>query len=127
MHSIARSLLMLTFCSAMGCSSVLVDSGRVPTARAPSGPVSGAGPSHETVAAAPASWGEVPHVPYQQIIPRGTSDQPAMYHQVRAGETLTGIATLYGVTVGQLVKANGFDTAIPVVPGQSIYIPREKR
>lgn len=52
------------------------------------------------------------------------SDQNAQYHEVRTGETLQSLATLYGLTVPQLLNANGLDAADGLKPGQLLYIPR---
>lgn len=89
-------------------------------------PARRAAASGGSIAATPAGFGDVPHIPLNQVVPRGTSDQPALYHLVRPGETLADIASQYRISVGQIVKANGLDSAASVSAGQSIYIPQER-
>lgn len=43
-------------------------------------------------------------------------------HVVRAGETLTGIAAQYGVSVQRLALDNGLALSTPLVPGQTLVI-----
>lgn len=52
------------------------------------------------------------------------SDQKAQYHEVRAGETLQSLSTMYGLSVSRLVLVNGLDSAEGLKPGQLLYIPR---
>lgn len=44
-------------------------------------------------------------------------------HEVKAGDTLWGIAQLYGVTVEELVKLNGIPNPQLILPGQLIKLP----
>lgn len=44
-------------------------------------------------------------------------------HEVRAGDTLWGIAQLYDVTVDELVKLNGIPNPQLIFPGQLIKLP----
>lgn len=46
-------------------------------------------------------------------------------HQVRRGDTLTGIARQYGLPLVALAEANGLITPYVIYPGQSITIPGE--
>jgi LysM repeat protein len=48
----------------------------------------------------------------------------AIRHTVRGGETLVGIATLYGVTVEEIQAANGL-TGVLIRPGDELIIPVE--
>lgn len=57
-------------------------------------------------------------------LPSADSDANAQYHEVRTGETLQSLSTLYGLTVPQLLNANGLDAADGLKPGQLLYIPR---
>ncbi|MSR56581.1 MAG: LysM domain-containing protein [Planctomycetaceae bacterium] len=56
----------------------------------------------------------------------GNADRPtlpALYHQVRPGETLAHLSATYGVPVARLLQVNGLDAPDGLKPGQSIYIP----
>jgi LysM repeat protein len=53
---------------------------------------------------------------------RSTSEQPSLYHEVEAGETLNRIARKYGVTVGQLIVTNNLADKDHLYPGQRILI-----
>ncbi|KXH81739.1 glycosyl hydrolase family 18 protein [Sporosarcina sp. HYO08] len=44
-------------------------------------------------------------------------------HVVQSGETLTAIARQYGVTVGQIVRANQLENPDQLVPGLALVIP----
>ena len=44
-------------------------------------------------------------------------------HVVRPGETLSEIASAYGVTLNALVRANGLKNANAIRVGQKIFIP----
>lgn len=46
-----------------------------------------------------------------------------IYHTVRAGETLTSIARMYGVTVEEIMTANGLTNPNLIYVGQSLLIP----
>lgn len=54
-------------------------------------------------------------------IPRGAAC--AAYHVVRKGETLSGIAHAYGVSVRALQKANGIKNPDHIVAGKRLCIP----
>jgi LysM repeat protein len=45
------------------------------------------------------------------------------YHVVKAGQTLSGIAKYYGVTVHALAKANGIANPSRIYVGQKLHIP----
>lgn len=45
-------------------------------------------------------------------------------HVIRSGETLSGIAKRYGVTVDGIVQANGINRKKPIQVGQRLVIPR---
>jgi LysM repeat protein len=118
---------MMLFCGLMaGCGSPLVNSGP----RMSSGPVvDSAGRSASAggaTTATPTAYGDVPRIPIGQIVPQEASDQPALYHLVRPGETLANIASQYRVSVGRIVDANGLDSAGAISAGQRLYIPRDK-
>lgn len=85
-------------------------------------------PSATTLSDAPppGAWGgPLEHVPAAQIMTRPDRDQPATYHEVRSGETLSVVAAKYRVPVQRLIRANGLDGAGSLKPGQLIYIPRD--
>ena len=46
-------------------------------------------------------------------------------HHVSAGETLARIALAYGVSLNDLLRANGLSAAIPIFSGQRLWIPGE--
>jgi hypothetical protein len=51
---------------------------------------------------------------------------PARYHKVKPGESFSDVATLYGLTVADLLRSNhGLDPADGLKPGQLIYVPRQ--
>jgi soluble lytic murein transglycosylase-like protein len=58
-----------------------------------------------------------------------TTAQPApaanRAHTVRSGEHLTGIARHYGVSIAQIVAANGISNASRIYAGQRLVIPAE--
>tara|TARA_Y100001960_G_scaffold298702_1_gene346209 strand:+ start:536 stop:3097 length:2562 start_codon:yes stop_codon:yes gene_type:complete len=53
----------------------------------------------------------------------GTTTLPPLVVVVQSGDSLSSIATDYGVTVGDLVSANGIDDPDRVHPGQELVIP----
>jgi LysM repeat protein len=59
-----------------------------------------------------------------------TSDDPSAqprYHKARAGESIADIASIYGMTVPELLRFNhGLDPADGLKPGETIYVPRQK-
>lgn len=55
---------------------------------------------------------------------KGSSKSPPTVHQVRSGETLSGIAKRYRVTVQSLTRANGISEKKPIRVGQRLVIPR---
>jgi membrane-bound lytic murein transglycosylase D len=76
--------------------------------------------------------------PYNLRVPTGTKDSflaayeniPSekttkwAYHKVRRGETLSSIASKYGVSLSSLKDANGFGRKYKLSVGQSLLIPR---
>ena len=61
------------------------------------------------------------HVQSVKIIPDKTSS--ARTHVVRRGDTLSGLAKRYGVTVADLRKENGLSPETTLRAGESIRIP----
>ena len=49
-----------------------------------------------------------------------------MIHTVKKGETLSGIASKYGVTVADIVSANGIKNPNLITVGQRLEIPEKK-
>jgi LysM repeat protein len=49
--------------------------------------------------------------------------QPARYHEVKSGETLSRIAGRYGLTTKQITDANGLAVGAVLAPGQLLHIP----
>jgi LysM repeat protein len=50
---------------------------------------------------------------------------PGLFYEVKAGDTLTGIARQHGVTVDDLMKANSFDRQPLLQPGFQLRIPSQ--
>ncbi len=79
--------------------------------------------------AAPLHVGRELVIPRPAAAPDGSSGaarrgaEGARVHVVRAGETLSGIARRYRVTVAALCTANGIDRAAPIRPGQQLRVP----
>lgn len=85
-----------------------------PTATLPSAPAAAA---TDTPAEAPAA--EAPAADTQPAAPAGDAET----YVVQAGDTLSGIATRLGVTVAELMDANGLDNADYVFSGQRLIVP----
>lgn len=56
------------------------------------------------------------------VVPVNTA-LPSRVHTVSYGESLSGIATRYGVTVRSIVQANGLRNANQIYVGQRLVIP----
>jgi len=66
----------------------------------------------------------------QQLFIPGVTEQQALAargvrHTVASGESLSQIAQNYGVTVAQIMAANGLDDPNTIVVGQELLIPQE--
>ena len=136
MHIVSRavSVLAIAVCvlGVSGCGSSVVDTGRS-SARPPiaTGQETVAAPAHSPAAGAgvvygntSGTWGNLEHVPASQVLARPRVDQPAVYHEVVAGDTLPTVAAKYGVTPEQIRRSNGFDAKSTLQPGQLLFIPR---
>jgi len=51
-------------------------------------------------------------------------DQQGTYHMVAPGETLAAIAARYGVTISEIMLANGISNANLIYAGQRLFIPK---
>ena len=51
-----------------------------------------------------------------------TLDQPSLYHEVEAGDTLNKIARKYGIPVQQLIVTNDLTDKDHIYPGQRVLI-----
>lgn len=60
---------------------------------------------------------------------RGTtqSPRPQQYHIVRRGETLSGIARRYGMTVEEICNLNGISPKSIIRPGQRLLVSQSRR
>lgn len=97
-----------------GCNNPVVNPG--PTQPAPqTGPQPG--PQF------PADAAGIPESAPQDVLQLRNGNENVRYHQVKAGETLSGIAQQYGVTTEGLVQANGLGAPDQMQPGQWIAIP----
>jgi len=54
---------------------------------------------------------------------RRTGSQTGIEHEVKAGQTLSQIASAYGVTTKVLVEENGLKNANAIYAGQKLFIP----
>jgi LysM repeat protein len=75
---------------------------------------------HETL---PGSLNEVPSVPADQVLTVPPPLAIPTYHEVKAGETLIGIAKVHGVTLGQLRAANTLRENHVIKPYDLLRIP----
>lgn len=108
----AATLLVLC-----GCGRRVIDPGVAPMTTHI--PVS-APPVTQTVVTPPH---EIRAMPVSEVINVSRRDQPQQYHTVRSGETLSGIARQYGISLERLLSENGLDPQTPLQPDQLIYIP----
>lgn len=83
----------------------------------------GAPPSTFQGGASAGSLNEVPNASAGQILTVPTPRSTFTYHDVQQGETLSGIAKKYGVTLEDLKTANVFDNNPVLKPGDLILIP----
>ena len=58
-----------------------------------------------------------------RVAANAVAPPPVKTHRVRAGETLSGIARLHGVSVADLSAANGFRKSSTIHPGDTLRIP----
>jgi LysM repeat protein len=71
----------------------------------------------------PSTLQQVPNMPADQVFEPPKITGSARYHSVRAGETLSGIAKQYGVTVDQFMRANAWSEPPQLEPGLMILVP----
>ena len=57
--------------------------------------------------------------------PQATPTETYIIHQVRAGDTFESIAEMYGVSVGDILAANGFTRSQPLGAGEVLRIPQQ--
>ena len=65
-------------------------------------------------------------MPASSVVTLPTRRKEAFYHEVKKGETLTGIARQYGMPLRKLIEANGLETTSILQPEQLLYIPGER-
>jgi len=83
-------------------------------------------PPTAVVKPSPAYPGTYTGTPTANPTPSGYSDGPAIEtYTVRPGETLSLIASVYGCTVDEIVRANGLQSADTINAGQTLRIPTE--
>lgn len=56
-------------------------------------------------------------------VPAATPTPSVLVHEVQAGDTFESIASLYGVTVDELLKENGYNQAQALSPGDLMRVP----
>lgn len=112
-----------------GCSTPYGAPG-YPGARPMVAPTVGPAPIYQPTVSAPvaltpqttASIGDsLPQVQAKSVVQLPTSTG-SLYHEVNAGETLSSIATRYGMTAEQLRTANGLNANASLTPGQRLMI-----
>lgn len=64
--------------------------------------------------------------PQQRPLPNNAPKAQSQSHTVKAAETLTGIARLYGLTLSQLAGYNNLDTNARLVRGQKLWLVPNK-
>jgi LysM repeat protein len=87
-------------------------------------PSAGQSPADSTTKANQSQpFDNVAQVPAASIVDLPNRDARAVYHTVKAGDTLSQIARKHGVSLQKLVKENGLDPKAILQLGQMIYIP----
>jgi membrane-bound lytic murein transglycosylase D len=61
------------------------------------------------------------------IAPGGASEGRLIVHQVKRGETITGIARKYGASTSTVLRANRLRSRDKIYPGQKIKVPLDSR
>lgn len=69
------------------------------------------------------SLNQIPETTPEAVLSVPTPKSTSTYHDVKSGETLSGIAKKYGVTLEALRAANVFEKDPVLQPGQLILIP----
>lgn len=65
----------------------------------------------------------IPRVPAAAVMDVPDRSQSDVYHEVRSGESISGIARKYGRSTQAILEANGLDASAILRPKQLIYIP----
>jgi len=60
-----------------------------------------------------------------QIMVPNYNSNPYRYYTVKKGDTIKGIASMYGVDYNLLLKLNGLDINDYIYPNQTIVLPKE--
>lgn len=66
---------------------------------------------------------QVPDAPANQVLAVPQPRDPGTFYDVQEGDTLTGIARQYGVTLNDLMQANGFEKDTLLQKGFQLRIP----
>lgn len=61
----------------------------------------------------------------QIIVPVNNSNYPYQYYTVKKGDTISKIATKYGIASDLLAKINGLEDSDYIYPNQTLIIPKE--
>lgn len=65
----------------------------------------------------------IQHVPISQVVEIPDREQTQEYHKVQPGETLSGIARAYQISLERLLESNGLEANASLQPGELIYVP----
>lgn len=66
----------------------------------------------------------IPYLSQPQGRPTRAASGPAGTHEVQSGETLSKIASDYGVSINELMSANSIENPNKVLQGQKLVIPK---
>lgn len=68
---------------------------------------------------------QIPDAAADSVLTVPEPRDPGSFYEVKTGDTLTGIARQYGVTVDDLMRANSFDREPVLQPGFQLRIPNQ--
>ena len=107
----------------LGCGSPVVNPGRTTT---PIAPLAVNLPQTKSSGLPTLDTPDIQQVPAESVLNLPSESNSAIYHSVKAGETLASIAKRYGLSVEKLRTANGLDAAAALKSEQLLYIPMNR-